>query len=104
MFWDGIFYMFTLLATLAGIYLIWKILKKNSTIQKSGYLMTGGMLCGWGIFNLIEGIINHQILELHHVRDFTSHKNLWDYGFLLFGFLLLIIGALIIRKTSRKGF
>ena len=26
------------------------------------------VLAGWGIFNLIEGIIDHHLLELHHVN------------------------------------
>lgn len=90
MFWDGIFHLFTLLATIVGIYLLWRLFKKNN-INKSGYLLTGGMLAGWGLFNFIEGIINHHILRIHNVRELVANKDLWNYGFLLFGFFLLII-------------
>ena len=27
------------------------------------------LLAGWGAFNLVEGLIDHQLLGLHHVRD-----------------------------------
>ena len=105
MFWDGIFHLFTLLTTLVGIYLLWKA-NKRILLTTSGFILTGGMLAGWGIFNLIEGIINHQILELHHVREISHNKDLWNYGFLCFGILLVLTGWLMIRrihitKTSR---
>ena len=31
--------------------------------------LTGLLLAGWGIFNVVEGLINHQLLGIHHVRD-----------------------------------
>jgi uncharacterized membrane protein len=99
MFWDGIFHLFTLLSTLVGIYLLWKVLRKINN-NTSGYLLSGGMLAGWGVFNLVEGIINHQILELHNVREITANKELWNYGFLLFGILLVVSGWLIMRKAN----
>lgn len=101
MFWDGIFHLFTLLSTMVGIYLLWRLLKKTN-INTSGYLLSGGMLAGWGLFNLIEGIINHQILQMHNVREITANKDLWNYGFLLFGVALLLIGWLIIRKGKNS--
>ena len=47
---------------------------------------------GWGTFNLVEGIIDHHILTLHHVREDTSNKGLWDIAFLIWGAVMLIVG------------
>lgn len=102
MFWDGIFHLFTLLVTITGIHLLWKVHRKTE-IRKSGNILVGGMLVGWGIFNLVEGIINHQILELHNVREISEEKNLWNYGFLFFGIVLIGIGWLIINSTKKKS-
>lgn len=99
MFWDGIFHLFTLLTTFVGIYLLWKVLKRFH-INISGSILIGGMLAGWGIFNLIEGIINHQILELHNVCERSQNPNLCNYGFLIFGVLLIIAGWLMIKKNN----
>jgi len=101
MFWDGVFHLFTFLITLTGIYLFWNLLQ-HFHINKSRNLLTGGLLCGWGIFNVLEGVINHQILKLHNVREFSSHTDLWNYGFLSFGLLLIIGGWLLMRKTNNK--
>lgn len=100
MFWDGIFHLFTFMTTTFGIYLLWKT-QRDIKIKKSGYFLIGGMILGWGVFNLIEGIINHQILQLHNVREITLNKDLWNYGFLVFGILLVIIGILLL-KEGRK--
>ena len=29
----------------------------------------GLVLAGWGLFNVVEGLVDHQLLGLHHVRD-----------------------------------
>jgi uncharacterized membrane protein len=101
MFWDGIFHSFTLLTTITGIYLLWKLLKRPG-INRSGYLLTGGMTGGWGLFNVVEGIIDHQILKLHNVRELTPNKDLWNYGFLVFGVLLILAGWAMIRNGMRN--
>lgn len=101
MFWDGIFHLFTLATTIMGIFLLWKLMPR-SNINKSGFLLSGGLLAGWGIFNLVEGIINHHILELHNVRELTDEKYLWNYGFLVFSIFLLIAGRQLIRKGQYK--
>lgn len=102
MFWDGIFHLFTLVVTIAGIYLLWKVLKKNR-INQSGNILIGGMIGGWGVFNVVEGIINHQILGLHNVRELSPDKELWNFGFLFFGIMLIVMGWFIIRKAKEKG-
>jgi uncharacterized membrane protein len=98
MFWDGIFHLFTLVCTIVGVYLLWKVMRKIN-INTSGNLLRGGMLAGWGVFNLVEGIINHHLLEMHNVREVAINKELWNYVFLLFGILLLLSGWLLMRKA-----
>src|SRR5690606_25378146 len=64
MFWDGIFHAFCLLIILLGCVLMWRLLQRND-INTSGKLFSGGLLMGWGIFNIVEGIIDHHLLKLH---------------------------------------
>jgi uncharacterized membrane protein len=99
MFWDGIFHAFTLMVTLTGVILLWKLLKRKD-IDRSGNLLAGGMLFGWGLFNVLEGIADHQLLKLHNVREITRDKELWNYGFLVLSFLFIAIGLFIAKKTK----
>lgn len=91
MFWDGIFHAFTLIITFAGIVLLWKLLQRKN-IDRSGYLFSGGLLGGWGIFNLVEGTIDHQLLKLHNVKEFSDNPEAWNLGFLILALLLMGAG------------
>jgi uncharacterized membrane protein len=61
----------------------------------------GLLLAGWGVFNLVEGIVNHQILGIHHVRDDLGGPLSWDIGFLVFGALLLLVGVFLVGLGGR---
>ena len=63
----------------------------------------GLLLLGWGAFNLVEGLIDHQLLGLHHVRDDLGSPIGWDLAFLAFGALLVAAGWLLQRSTRRGG-
>ena len=56
------------------------------------------MLVGWGLFNLFEGIVDHHILTIHHVRE-GSNQTAWDLAFLAFG-ALLVIGGLVLTRSQ----
>ena len=99
MFWDGIFHAFTLIFTLVGVILLWKLLHRKD-VDRSGNLLAGGLLFGWGLFNLLEGIADHQVLKLHNVREVSDNKEAWNLGFLAFSVILIIIGLLISRQRK----
>jgi uncharacterized membrane protein len=61
----------------------------------------GLVLAGWGIFNVVEGLIDHEILGIHHVRDDLGGPIGWDLGFLAFGALLILVGAAMVRSGER---
>jgi uncharacterized membrane protein len=52
-----------------------------------------------GLFNLVEGIVDHQLLGIHHVRS-GPHELAWDLGFLALGLVLVLVG-LLVRRTAR---
>lgn len=61
----------------------------------------GMLLAGWGAFNLVEGLIDHQILGIHHVRDDLGAPLGWDLGFLAFGVALIAVGLAMARSGAR---
>jgi uncharacterized membrane protein len=67
----------------------------------SGRVLIGAKLMGWGIFNLVEGIIDHHILQIHHVRT-GPDAALWDIGFLIWGAAMLIGGWWMIRSQAEQ--
>ena len=57
------------------------------------------MLVGWGLFNTLEGLIDHQLLNLHHVRP-GPDELLYDVGFLIWGVVMLAVGIALVRKPG----
>ena len=60
----------------------------------------GLVLAGWGIFDVVEGLIDHQLLGVHHVRDDLGAPLSWDLGFLAFGVLLVAGGWALHRRGA----
>ena len=97
--WDGLFHAATWVAVAVGLYTLWR----RTTDWRwaiSGRAFLGWMLVGWGLFNLVEGIVDHHVLTIHHVRE-GSNQTAWDLAFLAFGGLLVIGGWALTR--SQKG-
>jgi uncharacterized membrane protein len=61
----------------------------------------GMLLAGWGVFNLVEGVIDHQLLGIHHVRDDLGGPLGWDLAFLALGVLLIAGGLALVRAAAR---
>jgi uncharacterized membrane protein len=97
---DGFFHAATWILTLTGIYLLWNALRRPSGTFATRVL-TGAMLMGWGAFNVVEGIIDHHILQIHHVRP-GPNEALWDIGFLIWGAVMVIGGWILTRSQPQS--
>lgn len=98
MLWDGYFHAGVWLMTLIGVYLLFNAAKREDIIW-SGNILTGAMLAGWGLFNLVEGTVDHLILGIHHLVEYTYDKLPYDLAFLATGIILMLIGWMLIRKA-----
>ncbi|MDZ8186740.1 MAG: DUF2243 domain-containing protein [Nostoc sp. ChiSLP02] len=98
MVWDGLFHAFDWILTVVGITLLWRAGGRDD-VPWSSQTFVGSILIGAGLFNLVEGVIDHQILGIHHVKP-GPNQLAWDIGFLAFGALLAVIGWIMIQKES----
>jgi len=101
MFWDGIFHFFCLIVVLVGVVLLWKLIGRKD-VDHSGRLLGGGLLLGWGLFNIVEGLIDHHLLKLHNVMELAVHHNPANYAFLSVSVLMLVIGYAMVNRHNRK--
>lgn len=97
MLWDGIFHAFVWLVTLIGIFLLWRAASQREGVPALPAFI-GQLLLGWGGFNLVEGIIDHQILGIHYVRQVPEYTT-YNLTFLaLGGVLFIVIGWILMRR------
>lgn len=99
---DGVFHTATWILTVIGLTVLWRIIRRYD-VRDCGRHLLGWMLAGWGVFNLLEGVVNHHLLQIHHVRDDVADQVLWDLGFLASGLLVLLVGLALARPRRREA-
>jgi uncharacterized membrane protein len=96
--WDGFFHAAVWVLTTIGVYRLLTDARQGLPLP-AGKAFTGLLILGWGLFNLVEGIIDHHILGLHHVRDLPVHVPLYDWLFLGIGGVgFILLGWLMARE------
>lgn len=95
MVWDGLFHAFTWLMTVAGLARLWSA-GRRPEVPWSTRTFVGSLALGWGLFNSIEGVIDHQLLGIHHVHP-GEGQLAWDLGFIASGLIMIAAGLAAIR-------
>jgi uncharacterized membrane protein len=101
--WDGIFHSMTYLFVLAGLFTLWRTGHRHH-LEWSNKLLAGTVLLGFGIFNTVEGIVDHHWLGLHHVNETVVREQwrFWDIGFTLWGIAMIVAGYIVVRAGRRE--
>ncbi|BCI51757.1 membrane protein [Mycolicibacterium litorale] len=97
---DGFFHVVTWLLVMAGTTLT-VVSWRQGRLAPNWSFHLGLLVMGWGVFNVVEGLIDHQLLGVHHVRDDLGAPLSWDIGFLVFGVLLTAGGWWLYRRGVR---
>lgn len=101
--WDGLFHAVTYIATVAGLFLLWSAARQPHQTWSTKPLI-GLLLMGWGSFNLVEGLVDHQILGIHHVNETVPPDQWiwWDLAFLIWGAAMLVGGWTLARAGEAE--
>jgi uncharacterized membrane protein len=100
--WDGAFHVVTWLFVLAGIGVLYSRVTRDRRTAWTSRALWGWMLVGWGLFNLVEGLIDHHVLGVHHVRE-GANRLWWDLAFLALGAVLVLVGWVLQRGADRSA-
>lgn len=99
MFWDGLFHAATWLLTAGGLALLWRTVRHGGS-PLSTRVFVGSLLLGWGIFNAVEGVIDHVVLGIHHVVE-RAGLSVWDAVFFASGIGLVVLGGRLVQAGLR---
>jgi uncharacterized membrane protein len=101
--WDGVFHSTTYLFVVAGLFVLWRAAHRKH-LAWSNRMLVGTLLIGFGLFNTVEGLVNHQLLGIHHVNERAARDwwIVWDLGFVAWGVAMLVAGWLVTRAGRRE--
>jgi uncharacterized membrane protein len=92
---DGLLHLACLVTVAVGVALL------NRSAPLPWHMLVGWALAGWGWFNLVEGVVDHLVLGVHHVRTGPAQWA-WDLGFLAWGAILVLGGTALARSTDHR--
>ncbi len=100
-FLDGMFHVMTYVLVCAGLLMLWQMQKRYGQVL-SGRRLFGAVLMGFGLFNLLEGSVDHVLLGIHHVNETVPRDQWvwWDAAFLVWGAVMLVVGRALLQKGA----
>ena len=101
--WDGVFHSATYVFVGAGLAVLWRSAHRRH-IRWSTRVLVGTLLVGFGAFNVVEGLVDHHLLQLHHVNETVAREQwiYWDLGFLAWGVAMWAGGWALVRGGRQR--
>ncbi|MEU6807789.1 DUF2243 domain-containing protein [Streptomyces sp. NPDC046831] len=97
--WDGVFHAVCWVAVITGLGILYARVTHDRRAVWTSRVLWGWIVVGWGLFNIVEGLLDHQILGIHHVHG-GPYQAWWDAGFLVLG-ALLVAGGYALQRGGR---
>lgn len=92
---DGLFIATMGLLTVLGAAMLWRTL--NGTEKRLSARFTGGaLILGGGIFNTVDGVVTHYVLDAHNVVHGTT---VWNPPWVIVSLILLASGMAVLVRT-----
>lgn len=98
LFSDGLFHAFSWFATIAAMFLVADLRRRNAFWMKR---WISGMLLGVGFFQLYDGLVQHKLLGLHQIR-YDVYIVPYDIVWNVTAVIILIIGAILFMQTQKN--
>ncbi|WP_222432866.1 DUF2243 domain-containing protein [Caenimonas sedimenti] len=102
MLWDGIFHASVWAMTMLGLWMLVRAGGRRDVSWSAGTFW-GAWLLGWGLFNFVEGAIDHLLLGIHHVNEYAPSPLTYDLLFQASGVVLAVLGWMVIRSARRQA-
>jgi len=99
--WSGILLAVSWVLAVVGVILLFRAGRRDDVVW-SWRIFVGAMLFGWGVFNVVEGVIDQLVLGIHHTHP-GANELVWDLGFVVIGGLALMLVGFLIARTEISG-
>jgi uncharacterized membrane protein len=90
--WDGLFHASHYLILAIGLALLWP-----RPAESSGRRFGAWFAIGFGLWHVLDAVLNHWILGMHRIRQDAGNPLLWDLPFFVLGVVAIGLGVLWLR-------
>ena len=93
--WDGLFHVLMYAITAVALWGFWR-----AGVPR-GRRFLAAFLVGFGLWNVVDLVVFHWLLEIHHIRVDADALLLYDLGwFVIFGLVPLAAGWALTRRAG----
>jgi uncharacterized membrane protein len=92
---DGVFHAVGWFVTVAGLFLLADV-RRRAAVRWARWV--GAVVAGVGLFQLLDGVVNHKLLGIHQIR-YGVDLLLYDVVWIGSAALLLAAGLVVLRRT-----
>ncbi len=97
-YYDGLFAFGMLGVMVVGSALVWRAVNGQPQ-PRSTLALVGSILVGMGLFNTVDGIVSHYLLDIHDVVHGTTF---WNPPWVLVSVILFLLGAALLYRGRRQ--
>jgi uncharacterized membrane protein len=98
--WDGYFHGAMYILAVASLWALWRA--HRTAPDANGRPLTGALLIGFGAWHVVDAVLAHWVLGLHHIRMDSGNPLLWDLIWLAaFGLVPLVLGWVLAPRGGR---
>jgi uncharacterized membrane protein len=95
---DGLLDLALTVALVVGLV---SLVETAGPVQRWGRRGWGGILAGFGWFNLFDGVVDHKLLGLHQIRPGVADLLPYDAAWIGLSVLILVVGVGLVRADAR---
>src|SRR5690606_4054009 len=81
-----------------GLWGLWRA-QSRAAEEWEGRLLGGGLLIGFGLWHVLDGVLSHWVLGIHRIKLDSDTILLWDLiWFVAFGLVPMAAGRVLVRR------
>ncbi|HEY0521983.1 MAG TPA: DUF2243 domain-containing protein [Stellaceae bacterium] len=102
---DGLFHVAMYVVAAAGLWMLWRDRDRFSSASEgaAGGVLLADFLIGFGVWHIVDAVLFHWILRIHHIRMDSDNYLLWDVLLFALGIVCTLAGWRARRRVARGG-
>lgn len=100
---DGVFHAIMYAVAAVGLWLLYRSRNEFTGAEADRNLVADGLI-GFGVWHVIDAVLFHWVLEIHHIRLEVPNPIAWDVGWMVvFGLIPIALGVWMQRHYPTRA-